>query len=246
MYRHHSAPMYNYVMKRRICVFSLKGGEQKGGPGWSPSPGIWGKGGYCAARGISWKRQNDVDDHEIIYYMYTCTVYYIRDQKHQKCHNCRGTDSVDLFPPGILGKEGYWDASGRINWKTFVQGGVEKFVEEKNNVVCLKFPEYDDSWWRWDADGVQTSLFAPYKAETSWWEWPPSCWYTALLRRHTYACTQLEPQGFLLLGEGIFKLLLKLATTQNKKPPKKNPLYIYRLDSLANFLWQMAQLLSSL
>ena len=47
---------------------------------------------------------------------------------------------------------------------------------------------------------------------------------------------RLEPQGFLFLGEGIFKLLLKLATTQNKKPPKKNPLYIYRLDSLANFL----------
>ena len=33
---------------------------------------------------------------------------------------------------------------------------------------------------------------------------------------------RLEPQGFVLLGEGIFKLLLKLAT-QNKKTPKKFP-----------------------
>ena len=142
MYRHHSAPMYNYVMKRRICVFSLKGGEQKGGPGWSLSPGIWGKGGYCAARGISWKRQNYVDDHDIIYT--TCTVYYILDQKHRRCHTCCVADSVDLFPPWDLGEGRILRCLWRDQLKDLCPGGSWEIFGRKKQ--CSVF---EVSWQRW-------------------------------------------------------------------------------------------------
>ena len=56
-------------------------------------------------------------------YILHCTVYYVRGQKHRKCHTCCVADSVDLFPPWDLGEGGILRCLWRDQLKDLCPGG---------------------------------------------------------------------------------------------------------------------------
>ena len=83
-----------------------------------------------------------VDDHEILYT--TCAVYYIRDQKHRKCHTLAVLLTRLISSPlGFGGRRDIEMPLERSTERPLSRGGVENFLYKKT--TCLKFPGYDDS-----------------------------------------------------------------------------------------------------